>query len=140
MFQFHYSIKQIGIMKGIYNMKDLAVKFHREGCNCSQCIIKAYAVKYAKRLDENFYKALNGIYNGFGVGALCSVFVACVMVLSLEFSEDEIAEKRMIFCNKFYEKFGDINCSKLKKDYDNCEYIIGSGAEILENMIDEIDR
>jgi C_GCAxxG_C_C family probable redox protein len=127
-------------MKGIYNMKDLAIKFHREGYNCSQCIIKAYDEKYGKKFDASFYKALNGIYNGFGVGSLCSVFVACVMVLSLEFSEDEIAQKRMIFCNNFYEKFGGINCSKLKKDYDGCEYIIGSGAEMLEKMINEIEK
>jgi hypothetical protein len=97
--------------------------------------MKAYEEKYVKKNNNSFLKALNGIYNGFGVGAVCSVFIACVMILSLEFDEDEIAEKRMILCNEFYEKFGGINCSKLKESYEGCEYIIGTGAELVEKMI-----
>jgi C_GCAxxG_C_C family probable redox protein len=119
-------------------MKESAIKFYREGCNCSQCIIKAYDGKYGKNFDDGFYKAFNGVYNGFGVGEVCGVFIACVVVLSLEFSEDEIAGKRMILCNEFYDKFGGINCSKLKNNCDSCEYIIGNAAEIVEKMINEI--
>ena len=55
-----------------------------------------------------------GVYNGLGVGSICSIVVGGVMVISLYFkNENTIKHKRMEFINNIYDKFNTINCGKM---------------------------
>jgi C_GCAxxG_C_C family probable redox protein len=116
-------------------MKNLAIKYHKAGYNCSQCIIKAFEEKYNFNMSKQIYDASGGIYNGFGTGAVCSVFTGCVMVLGLVYTDNELKHKRMLLCDKFIGKFGSLNCSKLKNRCKDCICIISDGADILEEIL-----
>lgn len=114
---------------------NLAVDYYRQGCSCSRCILLAVSKRYGIA-TEQLYRALSGVSNGFGVGALCSVPVVCVMVLGLIYSDEVIIkQKRLNFLMEFKSRLGSINCSELQHTNGNCERVIKIGCDILAELI-----
>lgn len=112
-------------------LKNLALKYLKNGYNCSQCILMACCEYYNLNLPKQCYEMCNGIYNGMGIGGMCSVLTACIMIISIMHPED-IACKRMLMIDCFNEKNKGINCGKIRQD--DCETIISNACEILERI------
>lgn len=113
-------------------LKDRAIRFYNSDYNCSQCIIKAANEKYGLNLPDECVKMCIGVNNGLGIGSVCSVLMACVMILSVMFPDD-IKRKRMAMINEFVCQNGSVNCGKIMKS--NCCDIIESSCDILEKII-----
>jgi hypothetical protein len=117
---------------------EYALKYYNEGYSCSQCIIMAACRQYGIRVNsDNICSATKGINNGFGVGAMCSVPITCVMVIGLYFNNEAvIKQKRLEFMLRFKEKFKSFNCSELQKRVYRCDEVIKSGCDILSELLD----
>jgi C_GCAxxG_C_C family probable redox protein len=122
-------------------MKQLALKYYRNGYGCSQCIIKAADVKYNLSLSKSAYNMTGAMNTGFGIGGMCTVIIASVMVLGLLFDEKTVKSLRLVFLDEFYQKYKTIDCHKLRQGrtgMKKCEEIISDAMEILEKLIDKV--
>lgn len=119
-------------------MEKLAVQYYQDGYGCSACIIKAAEHKYGFKMDSKAYKMISSINTGFGVGEMCSVVIACVMVLGLVYGEQDYKKPRLIFLTDFQRLFGSTNCSYLlryRKSDTMCQKLVESAAGLLDNII-----
>lgn len=114
-------------------LKNIAIEYYRQGCNCSQCILKACSDKYNLKLPKECFDMCIGIYNGFGAGGICSVLVACIMIIGV-MHPDDVAYKRILMIDGFAEKTGNINCGSIREK--NCENIIKNACDILERVVE----
>ena len=119
-------------------MKEKAIYYYRNGYNCSACILKAAEEVYNIPITKQSLEMCSGISNGFGTGGMCSVLVAGIMVLGLIFDEAAVRRMRLEFLTGFSEKYGSINCSKLKNGQAGifCEDLIGDAAKMLGEIIE----
>lgn len=111
---------------------DIAVGYYRAGYNCSQCILMASKDHYNIEFCDNCVKMCCGINNGFGFGGMCSVLIACIMVLSSLIPED-IGRNRILFAEDFNRLNGSMYCGKIKAD--DCETVIKNACNLLEKYI-----
>lgn len=120
-------------------MKEQAIAFYRKGCNCSQCILKAAETVYNKPVPKQCYAMCQGVNTGFGIGGICSVLVAGVMVFGLFFNEETVKRLRIKLLTEFKRQHGGINCAELVRargDSARCEAIVGQAADMIKKMID----
>ncbi len=121
-------------------MKKYAMHFYKDGYNCSACILKAAEKKYNLTISRQCYNMCNGVNTGFGIGGMCSVLIACVMIFGLLFDQATVKRLRIKLLADFSEKYGSMNCDVLKKrrgSGEQCEELIGAIAEMAEKLIDE---
>jgi C_GCAxxG_C_C family probable redox protein len=119
-------------------MKELSVYFYRNGYNCSQCLLKAAESKYNRPVSKASMAMLNGVNTGFGIGGVCSVLIAGVMVFGLLFDADTVKRLRIRLFDEFKTLYPNMNCSTLIKSRGGdgkCEKLIGEIAEIVEKLI-----
>jgi hypothetical protein len=82
-------------------------------------------------------EAVRGISNGFGVGAMCSVPIACTMIIGLLYSnEADIKGKRLKFMLRFNKALGSFNCSSIQHSVKGCEQVIALGCDILSELLE----
>ncbi len=116
----------------------LALKYYKEGYNCSQSIIKVCDDFYKLNLDSQTYDILGCVSNGFGIGSICSVFAAGVMALGLMFDEKKAKTMRLVFLSEANKKFGAVNCPDVRGNmakYGGCGRVIEETCEIIEKII-----
>ncbi|MGN1317490.1 MAG: C-GCAxxG-C-C family (seleno)protein [Lachnospirales bacterium] len=113
-------------------LKNMAVRYYREGYNCSQSVLMAANEKYSLNLPHKCIKMCEGVSNGLGIGSVCSVLVACIMVISL-MCEKEVKMKRLEMIDKFDKVNGGINCGKIRDN--DCIKIIENSCDILEDLV-----
>lgn len=113
-------------------LKNKALEYYKQGNNCSQCILKACNDTFFLNLPRECYMLNGGIYNGFGVGSVCSVLVACIMVIAYMYPQDN-GSLRMKMTDGFAQKMGSINCGKIRCQ--DCSHIICCACDILEEII-----
>jgi len=120
-------------------MKDKALEYYRQGYNCSQCILEAAKQKYKIPISDQSIKLCNGVCNGFGVGGICSVIVAGIMVLGLLFDEKTVKRLRLKLITEFQNKFSYINCSQLKESMGkySCDKFITEAADLIDKIIEQ---
>lgn len=121
-------------------LKKKALYFYNNGFNCSQCIIKACESVYNIPISRQAIKMCSTVNNGFGVGGMCSVLIAGIMVFGILFDEDIAKSKRIKFLSEFQEKHKDINCAQLKserKHGSRCEELIGEVSDLIEKIVKE---
>ena len=111
-----------------------AISYYNDGCNCSECMLKAYSDIYGTKIDDQLSSASKVINNGFGVGSMCSLLITGVIILSIHFGTDEARGKRLIMLEKFYDKFGNFNCAIVKKK--GCENVIREACGLLEELLE----
>ncbi len=119
-------------------LKEKAIYYKRKGYNCSQCILKASEDTYGIKLSEQVLKACSAVNNGFGIGNVCSVLIAGVMVFGLLFDSETAKQMRLNLFMKFHEKHS-FDCMALRREFKtgNCEEIIKEIADIVETLIKE---
>lgn len=119
-------------------MKEKAIQYYRQGYNCAQCILKAAEYRFHIPFSKQSLNACEGISSGFGIGGICSVLIAGVMIFGILFDETTVKELRLLLLDEFQKKFGSLNCGAIarpKEDGDNCFRVVGEGAEIIEGLI-----
>jgi hypothetical protein len=111
-----------------------ALSYYRQGYSCSACILRAGGKLYKLKIPPEIYDMCQGVNNGFGIGEMCSVIVAAVLLLGLIYKDEKlIKQKRLLFLSGMQEKFGSLNCGKLKK---NCSETIREAGNLLEKIIE----
>ena len=68
-------------------MKNETLEYYQNGYNCSQCLLKAADEKYNLKLSPQVYKSCSAINTGFGVGSICSVLIAGIMLFDIIFDK-----------------------------------------------------
>lgn len=124
-------------------MKCEALKYYQKGYNCSQCILKACEQEYGLRLPEDCLNMCGAINTGFGVGGMCSVLIAGVMVFGLLFDETDAKRLRLKLLSEFRDKYPSMDCSVLRRERQrgiNCEQLVCDIAELIEKIIKEESR
>ena len=119
-------------------LENKALYYYKKGYNCSQCVLKACESVYNIPISKQSLKLCSAVNTGFGIGNICSVLVAGIMVLGLLFSEEDSKRLRIKFLNQFQETFGNLNCSYLRgSSTGGCEHVIGKTCNMLEKIIKE---
>ena len=121
-------------------MKEQAVKYYRQGYNCSQCILKAAEYAYGVAIPKQCYNMCRGINTGFGIGGTCSVLMAGVMVFGLFFDDATVKRPRMKLLSAFKDLYPCLSCAELVKERKNgakCEKIVWHIAGLVKQIIDE---
>jgi len=121
-------------------LKKRALYFYRNGFNCSQCILKACEDLYKIAVSEQSIKMCSAVNKGFGIGGMCSVIIAGIMVFGLMFDENTAKSMRIKFISDIQREHKSINCSNLIKERKNglrCEELICQIADLIENIINE---
>ncbi len=113
-------------------LKERAICYYKKGCNCSQCILKAAEEEYCLDIPRECCKSCEGIYNGLGIGSVCSVLIGCIMVIGIV--GKDVSFSRLDMTDRFNRKFGSINCGSLKRSPDCCDIIAGA-CDILEDIL-----
>ncbi len=116
-------------------LKIRALKYYSKGYNCSQCILKAASETYGLNLPDECINMCRGISNGLGIGGICSVLIACVMIISILCPEKNIKAYRIKMTDMFAAENGNLNCGKIRKN--DCRHIIETSCDILEKIIIE---
>ncbi len=121
-------------------MKESAIYFYRQGYNCSACILKAAEKHFDKTIPKQSYWMCQGINTGFGIGGMCSVLIAAIMVFGFLFDNETVKRLRIKLFNEFKETYPNMNCSELLKERrsgEKCETVVGFIAELTEKLIKE---
>lgn len=121
-------------------MRKKALQYYKQGCNCSQCILKAAEGKYRIRLPEQCMDMCSVINTGFGIGELCSPLIAGVMVFGLLFDDVTAKEMRLKLFDEFFVLHDSLHCAALKKERkagSRCEELVCEIAGLVEDIIDE---
>ncbi len=119
-------------------MRKKTLQYYKQGYNCSQCILKACEQKYGLQVSKQCYQMCATVNKGFGLGGMCSVLIAGIMVFGLMFDEPTARSLRMELLARFQEKHPNMNCAALKKERgrsSNCEELVGSIADIIDELI-----
>lgn len=113
-------------------MKELAIRYCKEGYGCGGCIIKAADTKYSLNMNGELIKAMSAASGGFGYGGLCAAVAAAVLLFGFMFDEDTSKRLRTEFMQKFKQRYRTFNCCSMTE---NCESIISYAADLADCLI-----
>lgn len=117
-------------------LENRVLYYYKREYNCSQCILMGARDEYGINIDCCAVDMCSGLYNGLGIGSVCSIVLGGIMVISLYFKdENTIKYKRIEYINRIYEMFNTINCGKMPKK-DGCDDIVYRGASILRMVLE----
>jgi len=140
--------------------KEIAIRYHRNGYNCCQCVLAAFADRLAPE-EETILRMGAGFGGGAGTGELCGAVSGAVLTLGLTADVDVLGEplaaKRAVSAEgralqeRFAAQFGSLRCRELlKKEKEepsaavaamgltnHCEVMIASAVELLEERLEE---
>lgn len=115
-------------------MKNRALEFYENDCNCSQCILKAAQACLNTAIPNESIKMCAGLGDGFGVSKMCGALIAGVMVLSAAYEGTELKRARLRLLDGFKSEFSHYDCGQLKTKFD-CEDIIATVCDLLEKLL-----
>jgi len=122
-------------------LREKALQYRRQGYNCSQCIIKAAEQVYRTPISRQVIQACQGINAGLGVGEICVLLLAGIMIFGLLFDELVTKKMRIKLLTSFTEKYPIMSCSSLLTQRGAgdaaCEGLIGEVADMIERIIAE---
>ena len=115
-----------------------AVKFHGQGYNCAESIIKAFN-------EENQLDIPVGIASPFGggmaVGTTCGAITGAIMAVGAVYGRVDAAEQNLsrqyarAMMNKVKEKYGTYECISLKRQGVSCDEIIAYTYQLLNENV-----
>ncbi|MDR0879198.1 MAG: C-GCAxxG-C-C family protein [Clostridioides sp.] len=116
-----------------------ASKFHGQGLNCAECVIKAYNEEHGTDIPVAIGSGLGG---GNAVGSLCgAVNAANIIIGYLKGRENGLEANIAKPCVKkamdsIDERYGTAICLELKEDKNSCDEIIDFAYDNLKNVMD----
>ena len=132
-------------------LKDLAVKYNREQhYNCAESLIKAASDYYDLDIDPKSVTLMSGFGNGMMCGDVCGGLIGSIAIISYLYVEQKAAEDKPGLRKKlqkeiraFEQALGSRLCREIKPKYfsreTGCSITIAKAADILENVITEIE-
>lgn len=139
-------------MDASVSVKETAGQRFKEGYNCAEAILRAFAETYELNVNDDAYKMVSGFGGGVGhAGCMCGALTAATMVLGLlegrsdkSQSRNTIYESTGEFHRLFSEQFGATCCRILnphpfetKEHMRNCLKLTGNTAELLNQYIEQ---
>jgi len=118
-------------------MHKLAVKFFREGLNCSQSILKAAEITYDIKVPDEWLNMCKGVGSGFGTGNFCCALVGAIMIFGYMFDEFDTKYMRIKLIDLFFQKYGSTQCAILTRKLNDCEHVIADIARMTQEIIEE---
>lgn len=118
-------------------MEELALMYYRQGYNCAQCILKAAEERYNINTSNQCVNSCNAIGGGFGIGGMCGVLIAAIMVFGIMFDMEKAMQLRLRLLTEFNQKYKSINCSAISPKVPCCENVIKDVCIIMEKLISE---
>ncbi len=113
--------------------------------NCAEKILYGANEAYQLGLDKRALRLSAGFGGGMGIGSVCGVLTASVMVLSCLFVADRAHESVRIktltqeLFQSYRKEMGEIDCKPLQTRYRTeevkCRIVIAKAAEILDRII-----
>ncbi len=127
-------------------MENRADKHYKDGYNCAQAILLAYADQADEKEKELMLKLSAGLGYGMYSQETCGAVTAAIAVLGIKYGNTlpkdrknirEVFKKIKIFEQNFKEKNQSFNCQELKGVYaKDCTQLIKDSASLLEKMIE----
>lgn len=121
-----------------------AVSCYKEGCNCSQAILKAFSEKVG--IDEKTAMKIGaGFGGGMNVAGTCGAVTGAVMAIGMKYGNEEtgdlnakknssIATRNLI--KEFTQKNMTTECRELKGTHKkDCNVLVQDAAEILNKIL-----
>ena len=117
-------------------MKEQAVWFLKNGYNCSQCILKAAEKVFGISCSKACIDMCSAVNTGFGIGGICSVLVAGIMVFGVMFDAPTAKRLRIRLLSE-HGKACPTDCGKLRNlgSKSGCEEVVGNAAGLIEEII-----
>ncbi len=119
-------------------MKKLALELYNNGYSCTSSIIMSAKEKYNINVTNEFENGINIINNGFGIQGMCGVLIAAVIVIGAVLGSDKGRVGRIIFFDKFFKKYNNIDCTRLSSESNDCceiiEYVCNIADEVINDM------
>lgn len=118
-------------------MRSKAIFYHKQGYNCAQCLLKAAEDRFQICISCQCLASCSAVNSGFGIGGMCSVLIAGIMVFGILFDDATAKRLRLALLNSFQEKHKGINCGQIKRMgvSEDCDEIIGDVADLVEELI-----
>ena len=124
-------------------IKDKALNYHKNGCNCAQAVLAACS-RYTKLDEKTALSVAAGFGGGMRSGEICGSISGAVMAIGLAFpmkNADDAETKAKV--NKLSKKcvsaascrYDCVRCRELKQKSVSCEEMIGFMAETAEAII-----
>lgn len=126
------------IKEGGEKMKNRAIFFYRNGFNCAQCILKAAEETFHIPISRQCLDSCSAVNSGFGIGGMCSVLIAGILVFGILFDSTTAKRLRLMLLSSFQERHQGMSCGHIKKsrgEQESCEEIVGEVAEMIEELI-----
>ena len=115
-----------------------AVKFHGQGYNCAESIIKAFNEEHQLDIPVGIASPFGG---GMAVGATCGAITGAIMAVGAVYGRADAAEQNesrqyaRVIMNKVQEKYGTYECIALKKQGVSCDEIIAYTYQLLNENV-----
>lgn len=116
----------------------IAAELYEKGLSCSECIFIACDRVYSLGAHKTCYDMLKAVSNGFGIGSVCSILTAAIMVFGIMFDETNAKRLRMELFSEVSRLYGGLSCPCLKKlmyDKGGCRSLIYEIGELTEKII-----
>lgn len=93
-------------------------------------------------MSRQSLNACSAVNSGFGIGGMCSVLIAGILVFGMIFDATTAKRLRLMLLSSFQEKHQGINCGHITKnrgqeENESCEEIVGEVAEMIESLIQQ---
>ena len=115
-----------------------AVKYHGQGYNCAESIIKAFN----DETDANISVSLASPFgSGMTVGSTCGAITGAIMAVGAVSGREEASEQNESrkyargLMRQIKEKYGTYECIELKKKGVSCDEIISYSYQLLQAQI-----
>lgn len=125
-------------------MKKLALDLYKNGYNCAEALLQA-SEKHLNNYSQEIRKTATSFGTGMFSGESCGVVSGALIALGLKYAPNDplnrtefkiLYKKIKAFQQEFKDNFQSLNCSQLKKEYNqNCFEMVEKGAEILEGLL-----
>lgn len=119
-------------------MKEKAEQLFNEGYNCSQCILKAGESSFGVPISKSCIRMCGAVNTGFGIGEICSVLIAGIMLFGLLFDQETAKRLRLKLLDECTQKYGKLSCGYLKSSEvksGDCGRLIYELSGLIEQII-----
>lgn len=126
-------------------LKEVAVKYYRQGYNCSESILRAGNEVYQLGLHDRDMIMSAAFGGGFQIGDVCGALCGAACVISSRYVETKahdcedlrpLTQKLVI---AFQKRMGSRQCAQIKPVFHTkelkCENTVAVSAEVLEDVL-----
>lgn len=128
-------------------LNEVAIKYYKEGYNCSESILRAGNDVYHLGLHDSDMRMSAAFGGGFQIGDICGALSGAACVVSSRYVKskahdcDDLRPLTQALVIAFQNRLGSRLCSQIKPQFHTaelrCENTVRVGAEVLEEVLNE---